>query len=94
MNRNRFNFPIPFDPFRLLLAGIEKLWLWLFAGIFCAVAGVAIGVLFLGNSYKAPVQIAKESAPLYSSLEQNEPYRPRPLTGGGSGVNRPVTSSL
>ena len=53
MDSNRFNFPIPFDPFRLLLAGMEKLWLWLFAGILCAVAGAAVGALFLGNSYTA-----------------------------------------
>ncbi|MEZ5326313.1 MAG: hypothetical protein R3F19_14785 [Verrucomicrobiales bacterium] len=81
MNRNRFNFPIPFDPFRLLLASIEKLWLWLLAGLIFALAGVVAAVVILGDSYTAPVKIAKESAPLYWSLEQDAPYRPRPLTG-------------
>lgn len=81
MNGNRFNFPIPFDPFRLLLAGLEKLWLWVIAGVLFALAGVAAAVLLLGDSYTAPVQLAKESAPLYWSLEQDAPYRPRPLTG-------------
>ncbi|MGK0184726.1 MAG: hypothetical protein ACI9R3_000500 [Verrucomicrobiales bacterium] len=81
MNGNRFNFPIPFDPFRLVLAGIEKFWLWVTAGLLCAAAGIAAAVIVLGDSYTAPVQLAKESAPLYWSLEQDAPYRPRPLTG-------------
>ena len=80
MNRNRFSFPLPFDPFRLLLAGIEKSWLWLLTGLAFAAAGVGVAVVVLGNSYTAPVQLAKESAPLFWSLKAGEPYRPKPLT--------------
>ncbi len=74
-----FSFPLPFDPFRLLLAALENaIWVILAAALFGGLAA-AFGWYQLGSTYKAPVILLKESAPDNWQDNPSGPYSPRPL---------------
>lgn len=55
-----FNFALPFDPFRLLLAVLEKLGFILLASVLCGGLGVAYAVFKLGNTYAASITLVSE----------------------------------
>ena len=77
--RKRFEFPIPFDPFRLVLAVLEKWKLILFCGLVVGGLGAAYALFVLGDTYKARVELLKEFTSEYYDPDPSRPYAPRPL---------------
>ena len=74
-----FNFALPFDPFRLLLALLEKSGLIIIAAIVCAVLGVAYAVVKLGDTYTASVTLASEGWQT-KSPDEGSSYVAMPIT--------------
>jgi uncharacterized protein involved in exopolysaccharide biosynthesis len=75
----RFEFPIPFDPFRLLLAVLER-WKEI---AFCTLAMAAAAALFaffvLGDTYTARLELIKRTASEAAETDITKPYAARPL---------------
>lgn len=78
-DRNRFEFPIPFDPFRLVLAVMEKWKMIALWGLMAGGAGAAYAILVLGDTYKAKLELLKEFTSEYYDPDPSRPYAPRPL---------------
>ncbi len=75
----RFEFPIPFDPFRLLLALMEKWKQIVLFGILAAAAGVAYAVFMLGDTYTARIELLKQPTSGHSGDDPSKPYAPIPI---------------
>lgn len=78
-NSRGFKFPLPFDPFRLLLAALENLFWIALGALVLGLLGASLGWFRLGTSYKAPVPMLKESAPDNWQADPEGPYVPRPM---------------
>ena len=74
-----FNYALPFDPFRLLLAILERFGLILLAGVLCAGLGIAVAVFKLGDSYSATLELVGESWQSGRGGDANA-YVPNPMT--------------
>jgi len=74
-----FNFSLPFDPFRLLLAVLEKLGLVVIAALVCAALGIGYAVLKLGNTYSTSIVMASDG--WHSKRgDESSAYVPLPIT--------------
>ena len=71
---NRFDFPIPFDPFRLVLAVMERWKLIALWSLAACGAGAAYALLILGDTYKAVVPLQKEVSYDNYDTDPSRPY--------------------
>ena len=76
-----FYFSLPFDPFRLLLAILERFGLMILAGLLGAGLGVAYAVVQLGDTYSTSVTLATESWNTGDTDGGGSAYAPMPLSG-------------
>jgi hypothetical protein len=74
-----FNFALPFDPFRLLLAILERFGLILIVGVLCAGLGIAVAIFKLGDSYTASLELVTESWQSNRTGDSSA-YIPTPIT--------------
>ncbi len=77
--RQRFEFPIPFDPFRLLLAVLERWKEIAFLSLAATIVAAAFGFFVLGDTYTAKLELIKRSASEAAEPDFTKPYAPRPL---------------
>ncbi|MFT5107052.1 MAG: hypothetical protein ACI9UA_002680, partial [Pseudoalteromonas tetraodonis] len=74
-----FNFALPFDPFRLLLAVLEKFGFILLAAVVCGALGIGYAVFKLGDTYTASVTLASEGWHT-KRADEGTTYVPMPIT--------------
>ncbi len=76
-----FQFPLPFDPFRLIL-GIRYFWYWyLLLPLIFVVVGVIVGRKISDNRYSVSLQLLKAEVP--NTIQTNtvgESFKPRSLS--------------
>ena len=75
-----FNYGLPFDPFRFLLALLEKVGLILVAAVVCTGLGVAVAFLKFGNTYKASVELVSEQVQSQGGSEEVPSFTPMALS--------------
>lgn len=77
--RQAFEFPIPFDPFRLLLAVLERWKEIALCALGVAAAGAVFALFVLGDTYTARLELIKRASAESSEPDLTKPYAPRPL---------------
>jgi uncharacterized protein involved in exopolysaccharide biosynthesis len=75
--REKFGFPAPFDPIRLL-GGVITRWPWILGGfLLCAAVGVLIGIKITHQKFSLTVTLIKRRVPqTVQTSEIGEAYRP------------------